>query len=230
MPFPTYDKKDAIPAGAEDVYEEQDGKWVPKVPGQADLDALKGTLEKVRGEKKDAEKAAKEAADKAAAAERERDALKTQVGEPEARTKELLEKWEKDKQAAVAAVEKERDEARSELRTLRLDDRARAAFVKAGGRPERADAALKLARERLDLADDRIVVKDAKGEVTTASVEDYWTKEFAKEMPEMFSGTQASGGGGGGNLNAGARDGGKLTGDDVLKNPILGFDAGNKAA
>lgn len=229
MPFPTYTQKDQIPAGAEDVYEEKEGKFVPKIPGQADLDTVKAALEKVRTEKKDAEKLAKEAADARAAAERERDALKTQVGDPDAKVAELLKKFDADTKAAVAVVEKERDDARSQLRTLRLDDQAKAAFVKAGGRPERADAALKLARDRLDLAEDRIVVKDEKGEVTTTTLADFWGKDFAKEMPEFFKGTQAGGGGAAGQV-AGGGAGGKLTGDQILANPALGYEAGNQAA
>jgi hypothetical protein len=226
MPFPTYAKKDAIPAGAEDVYEEKDGQWVPKLP---DVDGLKTTLEKVRGEKKDAEKAAKEAADLRAAAERERDALKTQIGDPEGKTKALLEKFDADTKAAVAAVQKQLDDATGRLRTLTLDDKAKAAFVKAGGRPDRADAALKLARERLDLAEDRIVVKDVKGDVTTMAVEDYWSKDFAKEMPEMFTGTMASGGDARGGTGTHGGSGG-LTADQILANPDLALEAANRAA
>ena len=44
MPFPIYESKDQIPAGAEDVYEEKDGKFVPKLP---DVSQLETTLAKV---------------------------------------------------------------------------------------------------------------------------------------------------------------------------------------
>lgn len=229
MPFPTYEKKDQIPAGAEDVYEEKDGKFVPKVPGQADLDAVKTTLEKVRGEKKDADKAARDATEARDAAVRERDALKTQVGDPDAKVAELLKKFDADVAAVKLTKDKEIEALSGRLRTLQLDDQAKAAFVKAGGRAERADAALKLARERLDLAEDRIVVKDAKGEVTSVSVADFWAKEFAKEMPEMFKGTEAGGGGAPGAGGAGSGAGG-LSGDAILANPGLAFEAANRAA
>lgn len=229
MPFPTYEKKDQIPAGAEDVYEEKEGKFVPKIPGQADLDTVKAALEKVRTEKKDAEKLAKEAADARAAAERERDALKTQVGDPDAKVAELLKKFDADVAAKVGEKDKVIEGLTGRLRKLTLDDQAKVEFVKAGGRPEKADAALRLKGDHLDLVEDRIVVKDEKGEVTTTTLADFWGKDFAKEMPEFFKGTQAGGGGAAGQV-AGGGAGGKLTGDQILANPALGYEAGNQAA
>lgn len=223
MPFPTYKKKADIPAGAEDVYEEKDGEFVPKLP---DVSTLESTLAKVRAEKKDADKAVKDATTKAEATQRELEALKTQVGDPETRTRDLLKKFDEDLAKARAEKQAELDKVTSELRTLRLDDKAKEAFVKAGGRPERADAALRLVRDRLDLSDDRIVVKDEKGEVTTTSVNDFFGKDFIKTMPELFKGTQAGGGGAAGvNNNGGAAS--SLTAEQIAENPGLAFAAAN---
>lgn len=226
MPFPTYAKKEDIPAGAEDVYEEKDGRFVPKLE---DTSGLKSTLATVRQEKDTAEKALKSATDAAAKAQRELDALRASGGDIEAKTKELLEKWEKDKDAAVGAVRTELEAAQARLRTLTLDDKAKAAFIAAGGRPEKADAALKLAKDRLDLADDRIVVKDEKGAVSTTAIADFWGKDFKKEMPELYKGSQASGGGASGITEGGGASGG-ITADEIMKNPSIAFESTGAAA
>lgn len=221
MPFPTFDKQADIPKGFEGEYEERDGKWVAKLP---DVAKLEETLGKVRGEKKDAEKLAREAADRAADLQRKLDAKEATGAETDKKVSDMLAKWEKDKDAAVKAVQDKLDEANGKLRSVNLDDKAKAAFLKAGGRPERADAALKLKRDILDLADERIVIKNEKGEVTTATVEDLWGKDFRKEMPDFYTGTKATGGnapGGGTNGSTGAADA------DLLAHPERLIEAAN---
>ncbi len=232
MPFPTYATKEEIPAGAEDVYAEQDGRWVPQVPVVEDVTPLKETLGKERERLAAAEKQVKAADTARAAAERERDALKTQIGDPEAKTKALLEKFEVDIAEARREAEAELEKARGELRTVRLDDKAKAAFLKAGGRPEKADAALTLAKHRFDLADDRIVVKDTKGEVSTLSIDDFWSKEYRTEMPEFYSAGKATGGAGSGGAPSSAANGatGAPSWDSIAANPGVAFDSANAAS
>lgn len=224
MPFPVYDKKDQIPTGADDVYEERDGKWHPVLP---DVAAVETTLAKVRDERKDLEKRLKDQETARATAERERDALRTQVGDPEGKTAELLKKFDTDIAKAVEGKDQEIEKLKGRLRVVTLDTTAKEAFLKAGGRPEKAETALKLARERLDLADDRPVVKDEKGQVTTDTLEKFFTESFKKSEPELYKGTQAGGGGAGGINNGGGGASGAPTGEQILAQPGVGFDAAN---
>jgi len=198
MPLPIFEKQAEIPKGFEEVYEEKDGKWHPKA---SDTEKLTATLDKVRQEKKAAEKAAKEADE--ARAELERKLTAASTGEEKDKVNKALAKFDSDLAAEKEKFQKQLDAANAELRTLKLDEKAKQAFLDAGGRPEKADAALKLKKERLDLADGRMVVKNDKGEVTTTTIGDFWGKEFKTEMPEFFTGTKASGGGAGGSTTAG---------------------------
>lgn len=227
MPFPIYDKKGDIPSGAEDVYEERDGKFHPKTE---DTSGLKSTLEKERNERKEADKAVRAANTALEAAKRELDALKTQVGDPEAKTAELLKRWEDDHKKAIAEKEAEIAVLKGDLRSIKLDDAVKAEFVKNGGRPERADAALKLMRDRLDLADNRVVVKDADGKVSTTTLTDFLGKEFRKDMPELFTGTKASGGGAAGAQSGDGTTTGGLTAEQIMANPAVAFETANVAA
>ena len=225
MPFPTFDKKDDIPKGFESEYEEKDGKFVPKVP---DVATLERTLEKVRAERKEEEKARKQAED--ARADLERKLAAASSGDEKDKVTKALAKFDSDLAAAKAKHEQELAAARAELRTLKLDDKVKAAFLKAGGRPERADKALADTKIRFDLADDgRIIVKDAKGEATTATVEDFFGKTYRAEMAEFYTGTKASGGGASGGAGGSVVTGG-ISADDVIRNPLAALKAANEAA
>lgn len=230
MPFPTFDSLEAVPEAFREEYEEKDGKFVAKTPATEDVSPLKDALDKERKARGEADKALKAAQAAQANAEREAAALKSQIGDPEAKTKALLEKFEQDIAAAVAERDKDVERLTGELRTIRLDEKVKDAFVKAGGRPERAEAALKLYGHRTDLAEDRPVVKDAKGDVTTVSIADFWAKEVFGEMPELFSGTKGSGGAGGGGLpSSAANTSGAPSWTDIAANPGVAFDAASTA-
>lgn len=232
MPFPVFDTLEAVPEAFREEYEQgEDGKYVAKAPAAEDVTPLKTALAAERKRADTAEKAAKAAEAAKGAAEREAQALKTQIGDPEAKTKALLEKFEEDIKAAVAGKDADIERLTGELRTIRLDDKVKAEFIRAGGRPERADAALTLYKHRTDLADDRIVVKDAKGDVSTATIGDFWSKEVRGEMPELFSGTKAGGGAGnGGTPGSGAASSGTLSWDAIAANPGAALDAANATA
>lgn len=227
MPFPTFDTKDAIPKGFESEYEERDGKWQAKVP---DVSKLEDTLAKVRSEKKEAERLAREASDKFAETQRQLDAKNATGADTDKKVSEMLAKWEQDKNAAVKAVQDELDARTAELRGIKLDDKAMADFVAAGGRPEKAKAALTLKKPFLDLDGERIIVKNEKGEATTATVADFWGKTFKTEMPEFFTGTKAAGGGAVGGAGKGVQPAGAMSADDVIKNPLAALQAANEAA
>lgn len=225
MPLQTFKTRDEIPEDArEGALELKDGSFAIVT------DDAKDTILKIRQERDAFKKQAREAADRAEQAERERDAAKASTGDVDKKVAELLTKWEKDTEAKVAAVAQERDTLRDQLRQVTLVDKARETFVKAGGRPEKADAALKLVRDRLDLIDGKPVVKDAAGEVTTTTLDDLFGKEFRKEMPEFFAGTKAAGSGVGGTQKVGGTTGNGLDVDALLKDPGMAFRLAAEAA
>lgn len=226
MAFPTFKKKEDIPKGFEESYHEVDGTWELKLPENKDAE----TLVKVRAEKKEVEKAAKLAADKVAELQRQLDAKEASGKDTDVKVSEMLAKWEKDKNDAVQAKQTEIDALNGRLRSITLDDVAKSEFLKAGGRPDKADAALKLKKELLDLAEDRPVVKNAKGEVTTTTLADFWGKDFKKEMPEFFAGTKATGAGAGGGAGANPVSGDPAAVEALIKNPLAALQRANEKA
>jgi uncharacterized UPF0160 family protein len=229
MPLPTYAKKDEIPKGFEELYDEQDGKWVPKIDAIDDTKNLKSSLEKLKSDKKEAKEAREKAETELADLKRQMQALET--GEEKDKLKKLLEKFDNDLKAAKKPLEDQVAELSGKLRAIQLDDKAKEAFIKAGGRPERADAALKLYKDSLDLAEDRIVVKNEKGEATTQSVEDFWGRKVRTDTPEFFKGTQANGGGaGGGAGKKGVQTTGKWDADAVIADPLGALKHANETA
>lgn len=188
MPFPVYDSQDAIPEPFRAEYEERDGKWHAKVP---DVSGAQSALEKERQKARDEEKARK-------AAEKERDELKrARDAQEKGITEEQLQKLRDEEAKARKPIEEERDRLAAENRKLKLTDRARALALKSGVMPDRIDKAMKDLEGRLDLAEggETIVVKDAKGVITTESIEDFLTKTYKAEAPFFYAGSGASGSG-----------------------------------
>lgn len=228
MDFPTFDKKDDVPKAFESVYAEKDGRWVVTLP---DTSKVEDTLSAVRTEKREAEKRLRLAEEARADLQRKLDAKEAATGETDKKTSDMLAKWEKDKNDAVRIVQDELERTAGELRKVKLYDKAKDEFIKAGGRPEKADAALKLKQDSLDLAEDRMVVVNDKGEVTTESVADFWGKSFKKEMPEFFTGTKATGGGAGGGMGTGQAQKSDLSAAErVLKDPLAMLNEANEQA
>lgn len=226
--FPTFKSKDEIPKGFEAAYEEKGGEWVAKLP---DTGKLEETLAKVRGEKKDAEKLARDNGDRASDLQRQLDAKNASGADTDKKVSEMLATWNKDKDAAVKVVQDQLDAASGELRTMKVDDQIKAIFTskEVGGRAEKASATLKLTKDRFDLVDGKLVMKDDKGVVTTTSPVDFFKAEFRKEQAEFYVGTQATGGGAAGATLGGATPSG-LTAEQILANPSSAFVAANKAA
>lgn len=228
--FPTFKTKAEIPKGFEAMYEEKDGEWKVKASdAETELAKVTETLAKVRLEKKDAEKASTDATKRAADLQKELDAKKLTGDDLDKKTAELLATWKKDTEVAVAVVAKERDDALGKLRQVNLDDKAKAAFIAAGGRPERAAAALQLKKDRLDLADDALVVKDERGAVSTKTIADFWGKDVKTEMPEFFVGTKATGGGPSGGAGTGSTTT-KTTFEEAMKNPLKLMQEANESS
>jgi hypothetical protein len=226
MSFPVFDKAGDVPKGFEAAYEEREGKWHAKIPDTAKIEE---TLTKTRAERKEFEQAAKAASEKAADLQRQLDAKSATGADTDKKVSEMLAKWEQDKNAAVKAVKDQLDAAAGELRTLKLDDKIKAAALAAGVLPTKVDAVLKLTKDSFDLADDRIVVKDAKGEVTTKTVADFFAKDYRAQMPELYQGTKATGGGASGGASKTTTTSDGSAGDRVIANPLQMLKEANEA-
>lgn len=226
MSFPSFKSKDEIPEPFRAAYEERDGQWVAKLP---DTTKLEDTLGKVRAEKKESERQAKEYAERAADLQRQLDAKAASGQDADKKVGELLDKWNKEKDEAVAKVAKERDEAVAKVRKLTLDDKVKAAAIKAEVLPELVEDVLNNTMARFDLDGERIIVKDGKGEVTTATVEDFFAKTYKAERPHYYAGSKAAGGGA-----AGSKGGIASSGADavklVLENPAEALRQANAKA
>lgn len=197
-----FPKKDDIPAGLESAYVEKDGEWVLDVE-LPDVSTLERTVRKVREERDGFERTAKTAEAKAADLTRKLEAAELSGSQTAPKIAEMLAKWEKDKEEAVAAAvadkEKEIERLAGRVTKYDLDDALAAAFITAGGRDERKGKALIAAKaDGWTLVDGKPVRKDENGQVTTATPADYFGTSFKKELPEFYKGSQASGGGGAG--------------------------------
>jgi hypothetical protein len=164
MPFPTYAKKEDIPAGFEDAYTEQNGEFVFVNPLAKDVEKLTGTVGTLRDVEKDL-KAKLRQAEEAEAAQRRR-ADSPEGGE---KWEERVARWEADVyEKRIKPLEEKVAALGGENRTLRLDDKVKAiiADAEAGVLPKHRDKLWKLYHDRFDLAEDgSIVVKDAEGKL-----------------------------------------------------------------
>ena len=193
------------------------------------MTGLKRTLDTIKQEKKDEEKARRKAEEDRADLERKLAAAGS--GDEKDKVAKALAKFDADLVAAKAAHQAELDKVTAELRGLKLTDQVKARFLALGGRPERADKMIRDTEGRLDLEGDRIVVKDAKGAVTSQTVDDFFAKTYRTEVPEFYDGTKAAGGGGGGgggHLPAGGA--GRMSADEILANPLAGLQQANEGA
>lgn len=209
---------DQIPAEKQkDALELKDGSWVlPELPEDVtkSITTLETTVKSLRKERDDFERVAKENGAALADTQRKLEAKEASGQQTDQKITEMLAKWEKDKEAAVAAAVAEKDKQIASLtdRVTKydLDDVLGEAFRSAGGSEARRARAV--AQAKLDgwtLVDGKPVKKDATGQVTTATPKEYFGTDFKKELPEWFEGTKADGGGaGGGAGNGGAPAGG----------------------
>lgn len=213
--FKKFTAFDQIPADRQkDALKLEDGSFALDVDSdeittlRTSVQKLESTLEKVRGEKSEAEKARKAAEDAAANVQRELEARQAGGQLTDAKVKELLDKWEVEKQKAIAAAVEEATKPyvadRDRLTKYELDDVLGSEFIKAGGTEKRRAQAVALAKlNGFQLVDGKVVRKVG-GEIQTTSVTDYFSGEFKTEMQEWYEGSKASGGGAGGNTGNGA--------------------------
>lgn len=204
MPFPTYEKKEDIPKGFEDLYEEKDGKFSPKVAEIPDVTKLTTALDTERTQRTEEEKARKKAERELAEARRKEAAREGNISD-EQLTK-LREEDAAKRKTELDPVQTELTETKAKLRKITLSDRLRSLGVAAGWLPDRVEDAMVLAQPRADLAegsDTNIVVKDKDGKPTTEKIEDFLKTTFKKEKPWLYAGSGARGSGSGGSNGSG---------------------------
>lgn len=211
MPLPiTTDSLDAIPEALRSAYVERDGAFHldAEIPKPEDVSGLRKAIAAERKTAEEQRKAAREAAERNAALERELEALRVSGGDFEKKASELLNKWNTESASKLAEREKEWTaqiaEKDGKLRKLLLTDNLRKAFIDAGGRAERLDEAIDLTSKHFDLVDDRPVMKDDKGDLSTTTPKEFFEKMFRQRLPEFYKGTQAAGGGAGGSPAGGS--------------------------
>jgi len=194
-----YPRKEDIPENLAAAYVEgEDGEYVldAELP---DTGKLERALETERARAKDAEKAQREAERKLGDALRQLDAKEASGAQTEEKIAAMLAKWEKDKQDAVAAAIAEKDEVLAKVQErvtkYELDDTLAQSFTKAGGRGDRSQRALALAKlDGWRLVDGKPVKVDSTGQVETVTPDDYFGKVFRKEVPEFYEGSKGDGG------------------------------------
>lgn len=212
MPLPTFATRDEIPEPFRDLYAEQDGQWVATLP---DDSGAVSALQKERERAKAEERARKEKERELADLRRQLEAKAT--GASDEKIAELLRKFDADRAALEAEYQAKLQDRDAKLATLTLKEQVERVALAQGIRGDRLTQTMALVRDRIHVSPDaeRPVVLDAKGQPTTATVEEFFAKTFRGEMPEFYSPSGASGAGAGGSTAPG---GGTATGSaDALE-------------
>lgn len=225
MPFPTFAKQDEIPEAFRGEYEERDGKWQPKKAEELG-DKGKKALDTERQRADDAERRAREAEQKAT--DLARDAAAAAAGLNAEQTKELRKEIRADIEKEYAGkplaelpptwkARLEADSAIGENRSLKLDEQVRKlALSKEGGvRGEKIETWWKVNKDNFDLDKDGKPIVKAKPEVDILK---FIQGDAKSADPELYVGTQASGGGSGG-IHKPATGGAKMSFEDFSKLP-----------
>lgn len=220
MALPTFEKREDIPQGFEDEYEEQDGKWVP-VDNTA-------ALQKALAEERDARKAADALARKAAkdAADAANKQAASAAGMTEGELKKLYDSIEATVRAEFDPKLSELEQVQNENRTLKLDSRVKALFTTHGAMSTKIDDLWKLHGDEFDLTSDgKPMVKAEPGKDVARHVQG-----ILKSRIDWTVGTKAAGGGktfqnttppGTGSPNG-------LSFEDMVKNPSAAIAIANE--
>ena len=212
MALPTFDKKESIPAGFEEEYEEREGKWHPidhTTKLQSALDKEREAHEKAKGL---ARKAIKDAAD----AEAKRNAAA--AGMTEEQLKKIYDSVEANVRAAYEPKLADAEKDRAEVRALKLDSKVKALFQSGGALEGKVGDFWKLHGDEFDLtADGKPMVKNEPGKDVARHV-----ASILKTRQEWVQGTKAAGG----RTNqlpsstpANGLNPGGVSFEDLLKNP-----------
>jgi len=234
MKLPVFDKKEDVPAAFASLYEEKDGKWVPKPDDSTTK--LEETLAKVRGELKDAEKAKKDQEKAAKDLEKRlkdlEDAKAAEgAGITSEELKELKDKIQSDIDAAKATEIQELKDQIEELkgvgdenRTLKLDNVVKKIMGEKKVRSDRMDDLFVLISSEFDLT------SDGKPKLVNHPGKDigvFLEGDIKTKYPWAFQGSKADGGDAGGIVGGTPQVG--TTPDDVLKNPAAAATAARAA-
>jgi hypothetical protein len=242
MALPKFKKQEDVPEAFRDLYHEVDGEWVPKEDGgegptQADVDALKHTLDTVRDELKTMGGKVKDAEDRAKTAEGKlKDAETSAAGKKAGLSDEKLQEL-KDKitaditaefQSRLDKLQEEvdrRDKVDTENRQLKLDQKIKAQMLEKGVLGQHVDDLFKLTFEEYDLTDnDTPMLKNHPGKDIGVFIEDTLKPRYKT----WFKGTQGDGGGAGDHLHGAPKVG--TTAEDVLANPAGAMESARAAA
>lgn len=223
--WPKFKTKEEVPEAFRDQYEERDGEWQAKEtdPDPGLGDAGKAALEAERKARKAAEDATKAAEADKAELQRKMDAQKAGITDDQ--LTKLREDVRADMEKEYSTYKTDAEELALENRSLKLDSQVKKLAAENGVRGERIEAWWRQFGDRFDLTDDgKPMVKDSPG----TEVKKFIEGDLKKELPDFYTGTQASGGGAGGIQ----RDGKLVAGtgsEDVLKNPAAALEAARAA-
>ena len=200
------DKLDAVEEPYRGVYVEQDGKFVldADVEAHPTVAGLRNTAKATRTERDNVARELKAFKDLGYTPEqiaeikrKAEEAAGGGGGKPDPEEVARLVKKRVDE--ALAGVQPQLDRlaaVEAENKKLKLTDGVRAAFVAGGGIEEDADDAVRLTESRFKLNDKgKIVVVDQDGDESSLSPKDWFEKEYKKQRPKFFKGTDASGSG-----------------------------------
>jgi hypothetical protein len=191
MAFPVFDKKEDIPKGFEDDYEEREGKFHPKVPDVTKLNsALDGERTKAEKEEKERKRLERENAD----LKRKQTAADNNISD------EALDKLRKEDAEKRKPIEEENARLKLELVKVKKSDRVKSLALQHGIMSDRIDDAMDQLDKRTGLTEngETITVLDKTGKLTTESIEEFLKTTFKKEKPWLYKGSGASGSGAGG--------------------------------
>jgi hypothetical protein len=126
MAFPVFEKREDIPKGFEDDYEEREGKFHPKIP---DVTNLNSAIEKERKKASDEEKERKRLERENAELKRKQTAADNNISE------EALEKLRQEDEKKRKPIEDENTRLKAELTKVKKTDRRRDAGLGQTDRP-----------------------------------------------------------------------------------------------
>ncbi|TWC11444.1 hypothetical protein FBY06_14433 [Pseudomonas sp. SJZ085] len=198
------------------LYTEKDGKFVLGIEGlpqPEDVSGLKAKVDELLGEKKAAEKKAREAEE---AARLEREELARKSGNVEELEKSWSEKYSKREAELSAMLEQERGTLSTQIRDLTVG-RTATDIASALAIPGSAKALLPHIERRLSVEqrDGKpvVVVLDQQGKLSAATLDEL-KAEFANDsaFAPLIAGSKASGGGAAGAGGGGGAAKGKIGG------------------
>ncbi|WP_277761492.1 hypothetical protein [Pseudomonas sp. A34-9] len=210
------DTLDGVDEAVRALYTEKDGKFVLGIEGlpqQEDVSGLKAKVDELLGEKKAAEKKAREAEE---AARLEREELARKSGNVEELERSWTEKFTRREAELTGTLEQERATLSGQIRDLTVGrtatDIASALAVQGSAKALLPHIERRLSVEQRD-GKPVVVVLDAQGKLSAATLDEL-KAEIANDaaFAPLIAGSKASGGGAGGAGSGGGAPKGKIGG------------------